>query len=334
MSEQDNRRNARTGFFVLIGIIIFLVAIFFIGSARNLFNANITLYAFFTNVEGLQRGNNVWLSGVKVGTVKDVEIANDTLVRVSLKVRESEQRFINRDAVAFLGKDGLVGNSIVVIEPGTIGNNIKDGDTLSVKYNTSTEDLMQLAETAGDRILRLTENLADITDQIKAGQGTLGMLLSDTVLEDQIASTISGLQSTSQRASAITGRVNQLVQQAQSNKKGPVYTMLNDTSFARTYTNSLSNIRTSTQKVNEATTELANLAQKLNSEESAIGVLTQDEQAAADLQRTLDNAAAASRKLDQDLEALQHSFLLRGAFRRMERKREKARKDSLKALED
>lgn len=334
MSEQDNRRNARTGFFVLIGIIIFLVAIFFIGSARNLFNANITLYAFFTNVDGLQRGNNVWLSGVKVGTVKDVEIANDTLVRVSLKVRESEQRYINEDAVAYLGKDGLVGNSIVVIEPGTIGDNIEDGDTLSVKYTTSTEDLMELAETAGDRILRLTENLADITDQIKGGQGTLGMLLSDTVLENQIASTINGLQSTSQRASAITGRVNQLVQQAQQNENGPIYTMLNDTSFARTYTSSLSNIRTSTQKVNEATTELAQLARQLNSEESAIGVLSQNEEAAANLQRTLDNAADASRKLDQDLEALQHSFLLRGAFRRMERKREKAIKDSLKALED
>ncbi|MBW3544050.1 MAG: MCE family protein, partial [Bacteroidetes bacterium] len=72
MSEQDDRRNARLGFFVLIGLIIFLVGVFFIGSASNLFSANITLHVLFKNVSGLQKGNNVWLSGVKVGTVNDV----------------------------------------------------------------------------------------------------------------------------------------------------------------------------------------------------------------------------------------------------------------------
>ncbi|EMR01225.1 MlaD family protein [Cesiribacter andamanensis] len=334
MSEQENRRNARLGFFVLIGVIVFLVGIFFIGSARNLFNANITVHVLFNNVSGLQRGNNVWLSGVKIGTVRDVEIASDSLVLVSLKIRERDQRFINRDAKAYLSSEGLVGNAIIVIEPGVMRQPINDGDTIGTKYMTSTEDIINLARDAGEQLITVADNLGQVTQRLLDGQGTIGMLLSDTTVADDFRATLANLEATSQRTSRMSTEVGQMISKLQNNRQGAVYTLMNDTSFAGTYSTALDNIRHTTENAAQATQELQALSQQLQRDDNAVGVLLKDPNFANNLQRTMRNAADASRKLDENMEALQSNILFRGFFRRQARERERARQDSLEQVID
>ncbi|WP_224999601.1 MlaD family protein [Cesiribacter sp. SM1] len=332
MSEQDNRRNARLGFFVLIGVIVFLIGIFFIGSARNLFSSNITLYVLFNNVSGLQRGNNIWLSGVKIGTVSDVDIATDSLVLVSLKVRERDQKFINKDAKAYLSSEGLVGNSIIVIEPGQMRIPVEDGDTIGTKYTTSTEDIINLAQSAGEQLIEVAGNLGEVTQQLLDGNGTIGMLLSDTTVADDFRSTLTNLEATSQRTRSLSNEVGRMVNRLQNNEDGPVYTLMNDTTFADTYSTALSNIEETTANAAQVTQELQRLSEQLQREDNAVGVLLKDPEFARDLQRTMDNAAAASRKLDENMEALQSNILFRGFFRRRAREAERARKDSLEQV--
>ena len=332
MSEQDNRRNAKLGFFVLIGIIILLVGIFFIGSARNLFTPNLTLYVLFNNVSGLQRGNNVWLSGVKIGTVSDVDIATDSLVLVTLSVREKDQRYINKDAKAFLSSEGLVGNSIVVIEPGRMPVTVDDGDTIGTKYVTSTEDIIDLAERAGNQLIDVAVNLEQLTEQMLEGKGTIGMLLKDTTLAEDFRSTLANLETTTQRTKRLTGEVNQIVSTLQNNRRGALYTLMNDTSFAGTYKAALNNVETTTANAAQVSQELQQLSKQLQRDDNAIGVLLKDPEFARDLQRTLDNAADASQKLDENMEALQNNFLLRGFFRKKAKREEKARRDSLERV--
>lgn len=332
MSEQENRRNARLGFFVLIGVIVFLVGIFFIGSARNLFNSNITVYAIFNNVSGLQRGNNVWLSGVKIGTVRDVEIISDSLVIVSLKVRERDQKFINKDAKAYLTTEGLVGNSLVVIDPGMMRIPVEDGDTIGTKYMTSTEDIIDLAQEAGQELIAVADNLGQVTQRLLEGKGTIGMLLSDSTVADDFRSTLDNLEETSQRTSRMSAQVNQIVSKLQNNREGPLYTLMNDTSFATTYNAALGNIRETTENAAQVSQELQQLSEQLQRDDNAVAVLLKDPDFAANLQRTMNNAADASRKLDENMEALQSNFLFRGFFRRKAREEERARKDSLERV--
>ena len=80
--KNSNTQNLRLGIFVILGIAIFVAAIYFIGNRQNLFGNNSVIISVFKDVSGLQRGNNVRFAGVNVGTVKDIEIINDTSIAV------------------------------------------------------------------------------------------------------------------------------------------------------------------------------------------------------------------------------------------------------------
>ncbi len=62
------------GVFIFIGLAIFIAGIFTLGGQKKTFEKKIEVRALFTDVGGLQEGNNVWFSGVKVGTVKKINI--------------------------------------------------------------------------------------------------------------------------------------------------------------------------------------------------------------------------------------------------------------------
>src|SRR6478736_5924292 len=126
METQEIKQNVLLGAFVLGGMILLLSAIFYLGQQNSIFNKTFEVSAVFKNVEGLKEGDNVWLSGVKIGTVKKVSITDEGRVVVSLSLKEKQNEFIKKDATANIGSDGLVGNKIVIIRPGTASETIHD----------------------------------------------------------------------------------------------------------------------------------------------------------------------------------------------------------------
>jgi phospholipid/cholesterol/gamma-HCH transport system substrate-binding protein len=72
MSTDSTKRNVTVGVFVLLGIIIFVAGIFVLGGQQKRFTKSIKIIAVFSDVGGLKAGNNVWFSGVKIGTVKRI----------------------------------------------------------------------------------------------------------------------------------------------------------------------------------------------------------------------------------------------------------------------
>lgn len=322
MSDKTDKKNAKLGFFVLIGLILFLVAVFFIGSGRDMFSSTFELHAFFKDVSGLQKGNNIWLSGVKIGTVRRVDIANDSMVAVTLRIRENDRRFINEDATASIGTDGLIGNTIVVIQPGQMRNPIDEGDTIRSVTQTGAQDIMNTLETTGQNVLAITEDIQRLTRQINSGEGTLGMLIKSPELANNLQDVVQNLEQTSQRSSRITTDIAQMVNRLENNKEGPVHTLLNDTTFATVYDSLLTNIRVTGQNVTEVSRELEILSQKLNKEGNAVDVLLADTTFANDLQRTLDNAATGTQKFNESVEALQGHWLFGGLFREKKKKKD------------
>src|SRR6478752_6520745 len=141
MSQQEYKQNIKLGAFVLGGIVIFLSTIFYLGSQNNFFNKTYMVSAIFKNVEGLKEGDNVWLSGVKVGTVKRVQIISEGQVIVTLSLKDKQNEFIKKNATAFVGSDGLVGNKIVIIKPGDAAEQIHDNDTINSFSPTDTQEL-------------------------------------------------------------------------------------------------------------------------------------------------------------------------------------------------
>lgn len=320
MSEKNDRKNAKLGFFVLIALILFLVAVFFIGSGRDMFSTTFQIHAFFKDVSGLQKGNNVWLSGVKIGTVRRVDIANDSMVAVTLRIRENDRRFINEDAVATISTEGLIGNTIVVIKPGQMRNPIDDGDTIRSITQTGAQDILDMLEETGQNVLAITEDIQRLTQQINAGEGTIGKLIQSPELANNLEDVIRNLEQTSQRSSRITGDIAQLVNRLENNEEGPVYTLLNDTTFATVYDSLLTNIRVTGNNVSEVSQELERLSEKLNREGNTVDVLLADTVFATNLQRTLRNAAEGTESINESVEALQRHWLFGGLFRKKKKK--------------
>jgi phospholipid/cholesterol/gamma-HCH transport system substrate-binding protein len=321
MKTDETKQNIKLGIFVVAGIALFLTSVFFIGSENNVFNKTFQAFAIFKNVEGLKEGDNVWLSGVKIGTVKDVKIVSEGKVIVELSLKHKQNEFIKRNATAFIGSDGLVGNKIVVIRPGDVPQIIHDSDTINSASPTDTQELINIAKDVGENTRSLTDNLKVLSKKISDGQGVVGELLNNGPMANDLRAAVSHFKETTEKTSMASEQLNAMVYKL-NNGDGLVNKLATDTSLAHVFDQTLANVKKVSQNSAEMSRSLEEVVAKLNSGNNAIGVLLADTAFANKMKATLDNAKSASIKLDDNMEALQHNFLLRGYFRK-KAKREK-----------
>src|ERR1700751_3475928 len=100
MKAIQGKRGVIVGIFILIGVAIFMAAIITLGGQKKTFTKGILLKAGFDNVNGLQAGNNIWFSGVKVGTVKKLQLTSNARVVVFMTIEQKSKEFIHEDAKA------------------------------------------------------------------------------------------------------------------------------------------------------------------------------------------------------------------------------------------
>ena len=115
MRSTGNRRAIIVGIFIFLGLAIFIWTVLTLGSQKNTFEKSITVKTFFQNVNGLQKGNNIWFSGVKVGTIENVALIGNGKVEVDMNIDEKSVPYIHKNAKAKLSSDGLIGNKIIEI---------------------------------------------------------------------------------------------------------------------------------------------------------------------------------------------------------------------------
>lgn len=118
--KMTNSQKIKTGIFTLIGIILFVLGIFVIGSKKNMFGDTFLIYGTFKNVGGLNVGNNIRFAGITVGTVEDIQIVSDTVIRVDMLMKGKVREFLKTDAVATIGSDGLMGDKLITITSGLL----------------------------------------------------------------------------------------------------------------------------------------------------------------------------------------------------------------------
>lgn len=84
--EKTNAEKFKLGIFVIVGLVLFVTAVYFIGNKKNMFGKTTTISALFNNVNGLQLGNNVRYAGINIGTVTTIEMLNDTVIKVEMSI--------------------------------------------------------------------------------------------------------------------------------------------------------------------------------------------------------------------------------------------------------
>jgi len=142
----------------------------------------------------------VRLSGISIGTVESISLISDTTVRVEIVIDESSRKFIKKDAVATIGSEGLIGNKVLVINPGTGGKkSIENNDVIQTAQPIDVDDIMVSLKTTIDNTAIITGDLAKISTNIESGKGTIGRLMMDQTWRENIQSTIINLKDGSEK---------------------------------------------------------------------------------------------------------------------------------------
>jgi phospholipid/cholesterol/gamma-HCH transport system substrate-binding protein len=323
MENNTRNQDIKLGAFTLIGILLFLIALFYLGREGNLFNKTFTVSAVFKNVEGLKEGDNVWLSGVKIGTVKKVQIVAEGQVIVNLSLKDKQNQFIKKNANAYVGSDGLVGNKIVVIRPGNVRTIIQENDTINAVSPTDTQELFNIAKEVGTNTRSITDDLKLISARLNKGEGIVGELLRDGPISKDLRQTIASLKLATENTARVTEDAHTLLTKINKGN-GLIPKLMTDTAYVKTVEKTLDNVSKLSTNTRKMSDDLQAMVAKMNSSENAVGLLLTDSAFAHQLKSTLTHAKSASIKLDDNMEALQHNFLLRGFFRK--KKKEEAKK--------
>jgi phospholipid/cholesterol/gamma-HCH transport system substrate-binding protein len=313
MIESPNKRAVIVGVFVLTGLVFLLAAVLVVGNLRETFKRKMEVVSLFEDVAGLQKGNNIWLSGVEIGTVESLDFYGESKVEVSMSIDLKAQQHIPKDAKVKISNDGLIGNKILVIYGGTEKfAEVQDGDTLLVEKTFTSEDVINTAQENNKNILAITNDVKAITKKLAAGEGSLGKLLNDSLIYTNINETIVSLQKASAKAQQLIGSLAEF--SSGLNKKGTLANELTtDTVVFKSVKASVLQLQ---QMADTATVFIANLKQASANPNSAIGVLLHDDESGSRLKETIKNLERSSKKLDEDLEAAQHNFLLKGYFKK------------------
>ncbi len=199
MNTESNVFKFRLGLFVLVGFLLFVVAIFVIGRQKNLFNPVYKLTTSFYNVSGLQVGNNIRFCGINVGTVSYLKIINDSSIMVDMLINKEYDGLIKNDCRVAISSEGLIGDRILVIHKGSTGSPFaKDGNTLSSFEPIEADDIMASLEVSTANTEIITDQLAEILVKINNGNGTLSRLIQDESMAENINKTLKNLKSSSE----------------------------------------------------------------------------------------------------------------------------------------
>jgi len=313
--EKSTNQKIRLGVFVIIGSLLFITTIYFIGNKKDMFNKTIEISAQFNNINGLQSGNNVRFSGINVGTVKDIIIINDSLIRVNMLIQEDVISHIKKDAVASIGSDGLVGNMIINIVPGKKSNEpVAQGDTIISENKATTDEILKTINATSDNARLITSNLVKITNQLNSKKGTIGMLINDTGMSDDLKETIANLKTTTQSTSQSMGKLNTII--TDLNNKNNVVGALKDTVTGRKIKMIIVNLEKSSEQINKTITNLKD-------GKGALNYLSNNPKLVKQIDSTMTNINQASGRLNENLEALKHNFFFRGYFKKQEKAKTK-----------
>jgi len=185
----------KLGLFIVVGSVLLVFGLFFIGKQKNLFVSVFPIKAVFNNVSGLKVGNNVRFGGIAVGTVDGIQLLSDTSVQVNMNIKSEVRKFIKQDASASIGSDGLVGDRVVLISPGSMNREpVKDNEILVSHAPVETEQIMAGLKTSADNAAIITQQLAEVAYKVNHGRGIISRLLGDSSLGNNLNATMVNLK--------------------------------------------------------------------------------------------------------------------------------------------
>ncbi len=205
-------RLARLGAFIFATLAVLAAGVFIIGSKEYLFGSTYQLRAQFDNVAGLAEGADVQVGGVHSGTVTGIVLPTKPgdKVTVVMELARSTHQIIKQDSVASIQTEGLLGNQFLALSFGSAGQaDVKNGATirsepplLMADLFKKTSSILDSSQQAIQNAALATAHLKSVSAKIDSGQGTVGALVNDKQLYNNLEQTTTTLNSTMTAAQA------------------------------------------------------------------------------------------------------------------------------------
>jgi phospholipid/cholesterol/gamma-HCH transport system substrate-binding protein len=307
--NKESLNKGKLGVFVVVGILLFIVVIYVIGINRNLFGSNFILNSQFKNVNGLKVGSNVRLSGINIGTVSKIEFLSDSLVLVRLLIKDEVQQFIKIDALASIGSDGLVGDKVLIIAPGTNSKSIvSNNGIIASRSSIEIDDIMESAKKSAKNAEVITKQLANFSFKMNDKNGFLSKLLTDIKFSNSIDKTIQNLEFSSNEIAKFTPKIN--------DSNGLINKLLVDEDFTKKVDITLTNLQ-------KSSSDLAVFTSKINNDSNVLSKLIDNKRLGNSVDTTITKIEVGAKGVIEIENAAKSNFFLRGYFKKKKRNEDK-----------
>ena len=314
--------SVKLGFFVMGGLIFLVLLLYMIGKNRSLFGSSYILKARFENIQGLVPGNNVRFAGIQAGTVKKIEIINDTTIEITMMIDTKMENIIRKNALASIATDGIVGNKVLnIVAVKQVEAYATEGDLLPSKKMISTDEILQTLNKTNKDVAIIAAELKKTVQHLNNSSG-LWNLLDDETIPKELRIAVANIRIATQRATKMTNDLQTIVANVK-NGKGSVGKLLMDSAIAQNLNDAILKINEVSNEADSITIELNNLIAGIQRDVSngkgTIHTLLKDSMVVHKLNNSLDNIQKGTDGFNQNMEALKHNFLFRGYFRKQQK---------------
>jgi phospholipid/cholesterol/gamma-HCH transport system substrate-binding protein len=211
--------QVRVGVLILLSLLILSVAVFLIGDTGNVFGQRYQLVTLVRSAAGLVPGASVQLAGQTVGQVDRIDLippesrpAGGQAVEIHLAIDLKVQEQIRADSRAQVRTQGLLGDKLIDITPGTAAATVlAAGDTVQSSTSVDYDALIAEGASAVGELLEVTQNLSELTRGLLEGEGSLGQLVMDDELYERVTALAANLDSLLSAASAPNSQLMRLL---------------------------------------------------------------------------------------------------------------------------
>jgi len=286
-------RTVKIGLLIATALAILMVTVLSLNQEQPFWERKVQYEVHYTRTGGLQKGAQVSLNGVPIGTVADMRFPPDpavSYIQVLINVNGDLAPRVRENTVASIRTIGLLGDRYIELSAGTPDSPpVTPGGLLA---STDPADIEALVGQGGDivtNIVEVTASLKDVLGAIQRGEGLLGAMLRNRELGEatlvDLQRTMANVQSTTASLEKVLGRVDR--------GEGVLGQLTSDTQEAREL---LTHVRRSAKS-------LDTLTDRLNRGNGALARLMEDDAYArrvlGNLDRAMSDLAEVAAKLDR-----------------------------------
>ena len=308
--KQIKWSQLRVGLTVIFASLVLALLLFLMSGTNGLFTHRITLVSFFDNASGLRVGAPVRLDGVDIGNVVNIRIVTDkdkqiTPVEVIMKVTTKYGYDLRRDSVTSLDTAGVLGETFLDIDSSqAIDKPAQDGDVLKTSVHPDFNEVVRSGQSTLQNMDALLKRADRILAFAESGKGSLGKLIYDPKLYDQLSQTVGQLNGLVDEIAKGKGSLGQLINSNDAYNKfvatlDKMNSLIDDLQAGKGTAGKFLKDPELYNNANETIANLKQVSADLNAGKGTAGRLLKDEELAKKLDTTLTKLAA----ITSDLEA-------------------------------